>query len=332
MKVLVVGGAGYIGSFTVSALKQEGFEVVVFDSFETGHEKAIEGTPFYKGNLCSDLKILDEVFEKEKFDAVVHFAAYIEVGESVVNPQKYFFNNVFGTLNLLKIMKKHKVLKIVFSSTAAVYGEPEKVPISEDAVKAPTNPYGESKLMVEKILSWYAKAYGFSAIALRYFNAVGASLDGQKGQDYPRPTHLITRACEQALGKRDDFKIFGRDYKTPDGTCIRDYIHVLDLANAHVLALSKMDKKDQGFKYYNIGTGKGFSVKQVVSMVQKISGVSFEAPFGPRREGDPAQLVADSKKIRKELGFKPEYSDLKTIIESAWSWHESHPEGYKTAT
>lgn len=327
-KILVTGGAGYIGSFTIKALQDQGFAPVVFDSLETGHQEAIPDTKIYVGDLRNDLSLLDQVFQKEKPEAVIHFAAYIEVGESVRDPQKYFYNNVVGTLNLLKSMIKNKVIRIVFSSTAAVYGEPEKVPIREDHSKRPTNPYGEAKLMVEKILQWYAGAYGIKAIALRYFNAAGAALDGSFGQDYPVPTHLITRACEAALGKRKNFQIFGNDYPTPDGTCIRDYIHVLDLAQAHVAALKFLEKSKNGFSVYNVGTGKGNSVLDVVKMVKKVSGVSFPAPFGLRREGDPARLVASSEKIQKELGWQPRYSDLRTIVETAWKWHQSHPEGF----
>ncbi len=328
-KILVTGGAGYIGSFTVQALKQSGFEPLIFDSLETGHRQAVPETKIYVGNLQNDFPLLDQVFKKEKPEAVVHFAAYIEVGESVENPQKYFFNNVFGTLNLLKAMMKNQVFKIVFSSTAAVYGEPQKIPIEEDDPKCPTNPYGESKLMIEKILSWYDKAYGLSSVALRYFNACGAALNGSIGQDYPRPTHLITRACEAALGKRKDFQINGNDYPTPDGTCIRDYIHVLDLAEAHVAALRFLNKK-KGYHYFNVGTGKGFSVLEVVKKVKEISGVNFPSPIGPRREGDPARLVAKAEKIKKELGWKPKYSDLETVVKSAWLWHKTHPKGFST--
>ncbi len=327
-KILVSGGAGYIGSFTVNLLKKAGFDTFVFDSLETGHFQAIPGVKIYQGNLQKDFLLLDKIFKKEKPQAVIHFAAYIEVGESVQNPQKYFFNNVFGTLNLLKVMIENKVLKIVFSSTAAVYGEPKKIPIDEDDTKLPTNPYGESKLMIEKILNWYDKAYGLSSVALRYFNACGAALDGSFGQDYPRPTHLITRACEAALGKRKDFQINGDDYPTPDGTCIRDYIHVLDLAQAHLAALEFLNKKGKGYHYYNVGTGEGYSVLEVVKMVKKISGIDFNSPIGPRREGDPAKLVAKAEKIKKELGWKPKYSDLKTIVESAWKWHKTHPNGF----
>jgi UDP-glucose 4-epimerase len=327
-KILVTGGAGYIGSFTVKVLQESGFEPIVFDSLETGHKQAVPGIKVYQGNLQKDTDLLDKIFKEEKPSGVVHFAAYIEVGESVENPQKYFFNNVFGTLNLLKAMIDNQVLEIVFSSTAAVYGEPQKIPIEEKDLKKPTNPYGETKLTVEKILSWYVQAYSLSAIALRYFNAAGAAIDGSRGQDYPKPTHLITRACETALGKRSDFQINGRDFETPDGTCLRDYIHVLDLASAHVAALGSFKNQKAGFKAFNVGTGKGYSVLDVVKMVKKVSGVDFPSPFGPRRAGDPARLIAKAEKIKKELNWQPKYSDLETIVKSAWQWHKTHPQGY----
>lgn len=330
MKVLVTGGAGYIGSFTVDALKKAGFEPVIFDSLETGHREAVLGTKIYLGNLQEDLVLIDEIFKKEKPEAVIQFAAYIEAGESVVNPEKFFYNNVFGTLNLLKAMMNNQVLKLVFSSTAAVYGEPKKVPIKEEDPKNPSNPYGESKLMVEKILGWYGRAYGLSSVALRYFNAAGAALDGSLGQDYPKPTHLITRACEAALGKRNDFMINGNDYETPDGTCIRDYIHVLDLAEAHLVALKSFDRLQKGFNVFNVGTGKGHSVLEVVKMVKKITGLDFKVPIGPRRPGDPGRLYADDSKIKSVFGWEPRYSDLEIIVGSSWKWHQSHPLGLKT--
>lgn len=332
MKILVTGGAGYIGSFTVAALKKAGFQPVVFDNLETGHRQAIPKTRLYVGNLQKDIALLDKVFKKEKPQAVIHFAAYIEAGESVKDPQEFFYNNVFGSLNLLQAMLKNKVLKIVFSSSAAVYGEPEKIPAEEDDPKNPVNPYGETKLVVEKILNWYAKAYGLSAVALRYFNAAGAALDGSLGQDYPKPTHLITRACEAALGKRKDFKIFSDDYNTPDGTGIRDYIHVLDLAEAHLSALKFLQRAKSGFNTYNVGTGKGYSVLEVVKMVKKVSGKDFSPPVGSRREGDPARLVAKAEKIKKDLDWQPKYSDLKTIIKTAWQWHKTHPNGFENLT
>lgn len=327
MKVLVTGGAGYIGSFAVKALKKAGFEVVVFDNLENGHREAIPGIKIYVGDLRQDLKLLDKIFQKEKPWAVAHFAGYIEAGESVKDPQKFFFNNVVGSLNLFKIMLKNKVLRIVFSSSAAVYSDSANL-IEEGDPTDTTNAYGETKLMIEKILNWYSRAYGLSVIVLRYFNAAGAALNGSMGQDYPAPTHLITRACETVLGRRSDFKIFGNDYKTFDGTCIRDYIHVLDLAEAHVAALKFLKKTKNGFQLYNVGTGKGYSVLQVVNMVKKISGIDFPSPIGPRREGDSARLVAKAKRIKKDLGWQPKYSDLETIIKSAWRWHKTHPNGY----
>ncbi|HUS52233.1 MAG TPA: UDP-glucose 4-epimerase GalE, partial [Candidatus Bathyarchaeia archaeon] len=300
---------------------------IIFDSLEAGHRKAITGTKIYVGDLKTETWLLDQVFEKEKPEAVIHFAAYIEVSESVKNPQKYFLNNVGGSLNLLRAMRKNKVSKLVFSSTAAVYGEPAKIPIEEDDPKLPTNPYGESKLMVEKILDWYARAYGLSSVALRYFNAAGAS--ESYGEDHNPETHLIPLALKVALGKKEEFKINGDDFDTPDGTGIRDYIHVLDLAQAHLDALNFLKDKKGKFTAYNVGTGQGHSVLEVVRMVKKISGIDFKSPIGPRREGDPARLVAKAEKIKKDLGWQPRHSDLKTIVESAWKWHQGHPGGYQ---
>lgn len=328
MKILVTGGAGYIGGFTVAALKKAGFVPIVFDSLETGHKEAVPKTKLYQGNLLKDFTLLKSVFQKEKPSAVIHFAAYIAMGESVVDPQKYFYNNVVGTLNLLKVMLEENVKKIVFSSSAGVYGETKEMPISEEAPKNPTNPYGETKLMVEKVLSSYAEAYSLDAIALRYFNAAGAALDGSMGQDYVSPTHLITRACEAALGKRK-FEIFGNDYPTPDGTAIRDYIHVLDLAEAHVAALKLMEKNKTGFRVFNVGTGRGYSVMEVVKAVKEVSGIDFASPIGPRRPGDAPETVAKVDKIKKVLGWEPKYSDLETIIKTAWNWHKTHPNGYQ---
>ncbi len=323
-KILVTGGAGYIGSITVQVLKKEGFEPIIFDSLETGHKESIAQEKFYQGDLVKDINLLDGVFKKEKPEAVIHFAAMSLVGESVVNPQKYFTNNLVGALNLLKVMLDNRVLKIVFSSTAAVYGEPKKVPIDENAVKNPTSPYGESKLMIEKILNWYGQAYGLNSIALRYFNACGALLDGSLGEDHHPESHLIPAAMQAALSQKN-FKLFGNNYPTPDGTCIRDYVHVLDLAQAHILALKSFQK---GFQFYNVGTNHGFSVLEVLKMIKKISGIDLGITVIERRAGDPLRLIAKADKIRKELGWKPKYSDLKTIIRSAWEWHKKHPSGY----
>ncbi len=324
-KILVTGGAGYIGSINVQVLKKEGFEPIIFDNLVTGHKESITQEKFYQGDLVKDVSLLDKVFKKEKPEAVIHFAAMSLVGESVVNPQKYFTNNLIGALNLLKVMLENKVLKIVFSSTAAVYGEPKKVPIDENATKNPTSPYGESKLMIEKILDWYGQAYGLNSIALRYFNACGALLDGSLGEDHHPETHLIPAAMQATLSQKD-FKLFGNDYPTPDGTCIRDYIHVLDLAQAHILALKAFQK---GFQFYNIGTNHGFSNLEVLKMIKKISGIDFKIIISGRRAGDPARLIAKAEKIRKEWSWKPQYSDLETIVKSAWTWHKKHPSGYK---
>jgi len=328
-KVLVTGGAGYIGSITAQVLKEQGFTPVIFDNLITGHSYPVKEFQLYQGDLQKDANLLKEVFEKEKPEAVVHFAAWSLVGESVTDPQKYFLNNDTGTLNLLRQMLESKVLKFVFSSTAATYGEPKKVPIDENDPKEPTSPYGESKLIIERFLKWYGQAYNLSSIALRYFNACGAALDGKIGEDHQPESHLIPLAIQAAMGKRKEFKIFGDDYQTPDGTCIRDYIHVLDLAQAHVDALKSFDQKDnQGFRSYNVGTGNGFSVLEVVEMVKKVSGINFETPIGERRTGDPAQLIAKADKIQKELGWQSKYSDLKTIVESAWKFHNQYPDGY----
>jgi len=324
-KILVTGGAGYIGSITAKVLKEKGFQPIIFDNLITGHQTSVGKEKFYQGDLTKDILLLEKVFKEEKPGGVIHFAAMSLVGESVQNPQKYFTNNLIGALNLLKVMLEHQVLKIVFSSTAAVYGEPKKVPIDEDDPKLPTNPYGESKLMIEKILKWYGEAYGLSSVALRYFNACGATLDGSLGEDHQPETHLIPAAMQAALGQRKDFTLFGNDYPTEDGTCIRDYIHVLDLAQAHILALN--DSRE-GFKAYNVGTNHGFSVLEIIKMIKKISGVDFPTPFSPRRAGDPARLIAEAEKIKKELNWQPKYSDLETIIKSAWLWHKNHPQGY----
>jgi len=323
-KILVTGGAGYIGSITVQVLKKEGFEPIIFDNLVTGHKESIAQEKFYQGDLVKDVALLDKVFKEEKPEAVIHFAAMSLVGESVINPQKYFTNNLVGALNLLKVMLENKVLKIVFSSTAAVYGEPKKVPIDENAVKNPTSPYGESKLMIEKILDWYGQAYGLESIALRYFNACGALLDGSLGEDHHPESHLIPATIQAALNQKN-FKLFGNNYPTPDGTCIRDYIHVLDLAQAHILALKAFQK---GFQFYNVGTNHGFSVLEVLKMIKKVSDIDFGITVIERRAGDPVRLIAKADKIREELGWKPKYSNLETIVKSAWEWHKKHPSGF----
>lgn len=327
MSVLVTGGAGYIGSHMVAELLENHEDVVVFDNMEKGHRKAVSGGKFYHGDL-RDKEALDKVFRENDIEAVIHFAAASLVGESVTNPIKYYNNNVYGTLCLMEKMKEYNVDKIIFSSTAATYGEPENVPILESDRTLPTNPYGESKLAVEKMLKWCDQAYGIRYTALRYFNAAGAHISGTIGEDHRPETHLIPVILEVALGKRDAIQIFGDDYDTPDGTCIRDYIHVMDLVNAHLLALNRL--RDGGSStVYNLGNGKGFSVKQVVEAARNVTGHKIPQKIAPRRPGDPAVLVASSEKIIRELNWKPKYDDLNTIISTAWEWHKNHPNGYE---
>ncbi|OAA94934.1 UDP-glucose 4-epimerase GalE [Clostridium coskatii] len=327
MAILVCGGAGYIGSHMIAELLENKKEVIVLDNFEKGHRSAILGGKVYEGDLRDD-NILDRVFEENQIEAVIDFAAYSLVGESVDEPLKYFDNNVGGTLNLLKAMRKHNVKYVVFSSTAATYGEPKSIPILENAVTYPTNPYGESKLTVEKILKWSDRAYGIKYAALRYFNAAGAHINGTIGEDHRPETHLIPIILQVALKKRDKIFIFGDDYNTEDGTCVRDYIHVTDLANAHLLALNKIMKENES-KIYNLGNGKGFSVKEVIEVSRKVTGEKIEAEIAPRRQGDPAVLVASSKKAQAELGWKPKYNSLENIIGTAWNWHKNHVTGYE---
>ncbi len=317
-KILVTGGAGYIGSHTVKLLQQQGFSPVVFDSLVTGHSSAVN-CQLIVGDL-GDKQLLRKVFSENEISAVIHFAGSLLVEESVLFPGKYFENNVTKALNLFDVMLEHNVRKIVDSSSAAVYGEPVYVPIDEDHPKRPVNPYGESKLMVEKILKWYCSSLGLSSVSLRYFNAAGGSLDGSNGEDHPVETHLIPKILRVAGKQEEVLKIYGNDYPTPDGTCIRDYIHVEDLAEAHILALKKLDS-DPGAFYYNVGTGVGRSVAELVNAVMEVTGKMIPIEYIPRRPGDPASLVADPDKIKNELGFEAKHSDLNTILSSAWSWH-----------
>lgn len=326
MAVLVTGGAGYIGSHTVAELIEKNEEVIVVDNLEKGHKGAVLGGKLIVGDL-RDKEFLEKLFSENDIEAVIHFAAYIEVGESVANPLKFYNNNVIATLNLLTAMKDAGVNKIVFSSTAAIYGEPESVPIVETDKTFPTNPYGDTKLAVEKALKWADNAYGMKHVVLRYFNASGAHKSGNIGEDHSPESHLIPLIIQAALGKRESIKIFGNDYKTPDGTCVRDYIHVSDLANAHFLALQRLRKGEES-QIYNLGNGKGFSVKEVIDVVRKVTGRPIKAEDSPRRPGDPAILVASSEKIKKELGWKPGMDDLETIVSTAWEWHKNHPNGY----
>ena len=293
---------------------------------QKGHTKAVLGGKFYKGDL-RDEEVLDKVFKENDIEAVIHFAAESLVGESVTNPIKYYNNNVYGTLCLVEKMNEYNVDKMIFSSTAAVYGEPENIPILESDKTLPTNPYGESKLAIEKMLKWCDNAYGIKYTALRYFNAAGAHPSGKIGEDHRPETHLIPIILQVALGKRDAIQIFGDDYDTEDGTCIRDYIHVCDLASAHLLALNRLRNGGKS-TVFNLGNGKGFSVKQVVEATRNVTGHKIPQTVVKRRAGDPAILVASSKKVISELDWKPKYNDLNTIIASAWDWHKKHPNGY----
>ena len=321
MKILVTGGAGYIGSFMTKRLLERGDEVVVADSLERGHQEAVDSrAKLYTGNLL-DKDFISKIFSENHFDGTIHFAGYISMGESMQNPYLYFQNNVFASLNVMEEMVKNKMNNFIFSSTAGVYGNPIKLPIPEDHPKNPENPYGESKLMVEKIMSWYQKTHDLNCAALRYFNASGASLDGKLGENHNPESHIIPNIVSSIL-TGTSFKLFGTDYKTKDGTCVRDYIHVLDLVEAHVLAIEKLTK-DKGMFVYNVGTGNGYSNKEVIEMVKKISGKELRIEEVARRPGDADSLIADASKIRGELGFSPKYSDLETIVKTAWEWQKN---------
>lgn len=328
LAILVTGGAGYIGSHTVLQLLKRNEDVVIIDNLSKGHRDAVLGGKLYKGDL-RDSDFLEKVFHENDIEAVIHFAAYSLVGESVQKPIDYYDNNFISALNLLKKMKEHEVKKIIFSSTAAVYGEPKHIPIVETETTEPTNPYGETKLSIEKMLKWCSKAYGIEYAALRYFNACGADESGKIGEDHRPESHLIPIVLQAALGKRENITIYGDDYETKDGTCIRDYIHVTDLANAHILALEHL-RNNGGSSIYNLGSGKGFSVKEVVDKAREVTGRKIPAVIGGRRAGDPGVLIASSEKIRKELGWNPMFDDIGKIIESAWNWHKNHPDGYDT--
>jgi UDP-glucose 4-epimerase len=321
MKILVTGGAGYIGSFMAKRLLEENHEVIVIDSLERGHKEAVDPRAKLEVGNILDQNFLKNAFSAHEFEAIIHFAGYISMAESMENPQMYFTDNTFATLKLLETATAFTVDKIIFSSTAGIYGNPVKIPISEEDPKNPENPYGESKLMVENILKWFQKVHGTSFAALRYFNACGASLDGKMGEAHDPETHIIPKAIEAAISGTP-FTLFGSDYKTKDGTCVRDYIHVLDLVEAHVLALNKITK-DPGGYHYNVGTGNGFSNKEIVEMGKKISGIDFEIQIKPRRPGDADELVADPEKIMTDLNFQPKHSDLNTIISTAWQWHKN---------
>ena len=327
MAILVLGGAGYIGSHTALELVKAGNEVVIADNLVTGYRKAIpEGAKFYEGDL-RDSDFLDNLFHQEKIDAVIHFAAYSLVGESVTNPLKYYDNNLCGTKVLLEAMVKNNVGKIVFSSTAATYGEPENIPILESDRTCPTNPYGETKLAMEKMFKWTAEAHGLRYVSLRYFNACGADESGTIGEAHNPESHLIPLILQVPNGKRETISIYGTDYDTPDGTCIRDYIHVTDLAQAHILAVQYLNNGGES-DIFNLGNGVGYSVREVIETARKVTGHPIPATESSRCAGDPARLVASSEKAKKILGWKPVHDSLEEIISSAWNWHKNHPNGY----
>jgi UDP-glucose 4-epimerase len=323
--ILVAGGAGYIGSHVVKELLRQGYRPIVFDNLQTGHRKAVKDAFFIEGDL-SDQEKLKEIFRSNLIHTVMHFAADCLVGESVENPLKYFNNNVKNSVQLIEIMNEFNVKKMVFSSSAAVYGEPEKIPIPEEHPCLPTNPYGETKWIFEKVLKYFYETGKLNYVSLRYFNAAGADPDGELGEDHSPETHLIPLVLKAAL-KENSISIYGTDYDTPDGTCIRDYIHVTDLAHAHILALQRLEE-GQNSGIYNLGNGNGYSVREVIETARRATGKKISSIESPRRQGDPARLVASSEKIREELGWAPKYPELETIVETAWKWHRKHPNGY----
>ncbi|SMB88512.1 UDP-glucose 4-epimerase GalE [Deinococcus hopiensis] len=328
MKLMVVGGAGYIGSHTVRQLRAAGHSVVVFDNLSSGHAQALpEGVTLVQADLL-DAASVKAALEAHQPDAVVHFAALIEVGESMRAPGRYYRNNVVGSLNLLQSVVETRKIPLVFSSTAAVYGTTDAVPIPEDAPMHPESVYGETKLMTENMIHAFHVAHGLPYIILRYFNVSGAAPGGDIGEAHPNKTHLIELACLTALGQREKMMIFGEDYPTPDGTCIRDYIHVQDLADAHVLAVEALASGRQEAGTYNVGLGHGFSVREVLDAVDAVTGRPLTREIAPRRAGDPPRLVADAHRIVQELGFNPQFTDLKEIVRTAWEWHRSHPHGF----
>ena len=328
MAILVLGGAGYIGSHTVYELIDAGRDVVVADNLLTGFRAAVhQKARFYKLDI-RDRAALDVLFQAEKIDGVIHFAASSQVGESMADPLKYYDNNLWGTISLLQTMQRHGVDKIVFSSTAATYGEPERVPILETDPTVPTNCYGETKLAMEKMMRWTSGASSLRYVALRYFNACGAHLSGQIGEAHNPETHLIPLILQVPLGKREAISVFGDDYPTRDGTCVRDYIHVTDLAQAHILALDYLLKGGEN-NVFNLGSGNGYTVQEVIDVARRVTGHPIPAQIQPRRAGDPAQLVASSDKAKQVLGWAPQYDDLDTIVPTAWKWHQSHPNGFQ---
>jgi UDP-glucose 4-epimerase len=323
-RVLVTGGAGYIGGVVAAQLMQRAYDVVVLDDFSHGCRAAVpNGATLVVGDLA-DRASLDRLFREYQIDAVMHFAAFIEAGESMQVPAKYFRNNTANALTLLEAVIAHKIPRLVFSSTAALYGTPERTPIEETAPLQPTNAYGESKLLVERMLDWFNRVHGLRYACLRYFNAAGGA--GEQGEDHHPESHLIPLALQVALGQREKLSIYGTDYPTADGTCVRDYVHVSDLASAHVLVLQALKEKDR--LIYNLGNGRGFSVREVIETARGVTGHPIPAQEAPRRPGDPAVLVASAEKIKKELGWQPEYASLEAIVRSAWEWKRAHPSGY----
>ena len=327
MRILITGGAGYIGSHAVKLFLARGHDVWIFDNLSMGHRQAVPADRLIVGDL-NEVARLDHVMVERRIEAIVHFAASTFVGESVHSPAKYYQNNLVNTLNLMECARKNGIERFVFSSTAATFGVPEKMPITEETPQLPINPYGASKLAVERALSDYAAAYRWGYAALRYFNASGATADAAIGEDHDPETHLIPLAIFAGTGKRPHIEVFGTDYPTPDGTCVRDYIHVDDLAEAHLLALEKLGPGAQ--LRYNLGIGRGYSVREVIRTVEEVIGKKVPVKEGPRRPGDPPVLVASSDKIQRELGWRPRYADLRSIVESAWNWHRTHPRGYRS--
>jgi UDP-glucose 4-epimerase len=326
MAILVTGGAGYIGSHVVEMLVERGYEVVVFDSLVAGHRAAVhKKATFVQGDLLNPADI-EALFAQHSFDGILHFASHILVGESMENPFKYFRENVYAMMNLLEVATKAGVKRFILSSTANLFDEPERIPINEDEPLIPGSVYGETKFWGERLLHWMDRIYGMKYCCLRYFNACGAHPLGHIGEDHAPESHLIPLVLQVALGQRENIKIFGTDYNTPDGTCIRDYVHVLDLAEAHILALEAL--KDGKSRVYNLGSGTGYSVREVIETVRKVTGHAIPTVEGERRAGDLPALVADSSRIRNELGWQPEFDNLHTIIETAWHWHQTHPKGY----
>ncbi len=326
MSVMVTGGAGYLGSHMVRQLIEAETEVVAYDNLSKGHREAVRKAPLIEGDIRNSSRLAGAI-EKYAVKSVIHFAASSLVQESMEDPQKYYLNNVGGTLNLLKVLLEKGVNQIIFSSTAAVYGEPEKVPIKEDAALDPINVYGRSKLMIEQILADYSRAFGLRYVSLRYFNVAGAHPSGEIGEDHSPETHIIPLIMKTLLGQRENFTLFGTDYPTEDGTCVRDYIHVMDLCDAHLLALSWLAKGGES-RVYNLGNGKGFSNRQLIKTAGQVTGKKLNLIEGIRRPGDPAVLVASSDRISRELGWKPRFPSLEAIMDSAWHWHRSHPKGY----